>query len=378
MSVVLDVAVGLMTIFLVFSILVSGINEWVAQVFGRRGEFLRIGLQRLINDEAIYRRVLHHPLIDSLYRQRAARGKPPSYIDPANFAMALANVLLARGAASKGEPAAAPPLSVEALHESLASAALANSPVVAALGPIVDRAGDNIETALTGIQEWFNASMDRVSGWYKSRTRNVLFGIGFAVAALCNVDTIQIYSTLNQSSALRASLAAIATSAVATGKIGDVNIAELQTRAPTASEWASLQPMFEALRADGGSRLPIGWDCLGTVVRAGAAGPVGQATEAEGTGVKASAGRGGDAMKSAADAVVPSAEATTPTNAWKACAAATSRVMTQGSISDGILKIVGWLLSALAGTLGANYWFALLTNAVKIRGSGEKPAAAQV
>jgi len=90
---VLDIAIGLVTVFLIFSIVVSGINEWVAQRFARRGEFLRLGLQRLINDGGIYRRVLHHPLVGSLYREQAAKGKPPSYIDPNTFAMALADVL---------------------------------------------------------------------------------------------------------------------------------------------------------------------------------------------------------------------------------------------------------------------------------------------
>lgn len=378
MSVVLDVAVGLITIFLLFSILVSGINEWVAQVFARRGEFLRIGLQRLINDEAVYRRVLHHPLIDSLYRQRTARGKPPSYIDPANYAMALANVLLARAAASQADaPPVPPPLSVAALRESLASPALSGSPVVAALGPILDRSGNDIDTALKGIQDWFNASMDRVSGWYKSRTRNMLFMIGLVVAALCNVDTIQIYSTLNQSPALRASLAAVATSVVATGKVGDVNLAELQTRAPTMAEWTSIRPVFEAVRVDGANRLPIGWDCLGNALRTDAVGPLAQPSEAGGPGARRSDAGATTAVKSAVDAVAAaSPAATTSTDAWKACAAATSRAMTHGSVADGILKIIGWLLTALAGTLGASYWFALLTKAVKIRGSGEKPTAA--
>src|SRR6266852_3025165 len=100
MWVVLDIAIGLITVFLLFSIVVSGVNEWAAQVFARRGDYLRLGLQRLINDDAVYRRVLHHPLIGSLYQRRAAQGKPPSYVDPENFAMAISDVLLARTRAS--------------------------------------------------------------------------------------------------------------------------------------------------------------------------------------------------------------------------------------------------------------------------------------
>src|SRR6266849_529955 len=116
-----DVVIGLMTVFLLFSILVSGVNESFAQYFSRRGYYLRIGLQRLLNDDAVYRRVLHHPLIGSLYQKRAAQGKPPSYIDPENFAMAVADVLLARAGTERAPTDAAPQLTVQALRGALQS-----------------------------------------------------------------------------------------------------------------------------------------------------------------------------------------------------------------------------------------------------------------
>jgi hypothetical protein len=71
----LEVVTGLLLVYLIFAIVVSGIQEWWAQYRGHRGKFLRIGLQRLIGDESIFVRVLQHPLIGSLYRDRAARGR---------------------------------------------------------------------------------------------------------------------------------------------------------------------------------------------------------------------------------------------------------------------------------------------------------------
>jgi hypothetical protein len=124
MSAVLDVAIGLVVVFLLFSIAVSGINEWWAQVRSRRGEFLRLGMQRLIDDTAIYNRVLHHPLIGSLYRTRAAQGKPPSYVDPKNFAMAIADVLVARSGNRTSATATRSTLTVEMLQNALSSPAL--------------------------------------------------------------------------------------------------------------------------------------------------------------------------------------------------------------------------------------------------------------
>jgi len=338
MSVMLDVAIGLVLIFLIFSIVVSGVNEWFAQAFARRGFFLRLGLQRLINDEAIYRRVLHHPLIGSLYRERAAQGKPPSYVEASNFVLALADVLLAR-ANAKDQGNAAKPLSIEALRGALRAPVIATSPIGVALMPILDRAGTDLQGALKGIEDWFNSAMDRVGGWYKARTQKILFVIGFVIAVLCNVDTIEIVSTLSHSTALRTALDKVAESTVTTGKIGDIKIAELRDRAPTPAEWNSLWPVLDAMRSSGGAGLPVGYACLG------------------------------------ASFVAESADARSPKlEPWPACVEELRNTSATRSISQWLIKLAGWLLTALAGTLGAAYWFSLLSKVVDLRGAGRKPS----
>ena len=349
MSAVLDIVIGLVLIFLIFSIVVSGINEWVAQLYARRGEYLRIGLQRLINDGAIYRRVLHHPLVGSLYRERAAKGKPPSYIDPNSFAMAIADVLLARARVSQVAPAATnPPLSVDALRAALLAPALAGSPVALSLGPIIDRAGNDLSAALQGIQTWFNSGMDRVSGWYKARTRWLLFWIGLVVAALCNIDAIEITATLNRSPALRGSLVDTAAGIVETGKIGTVTITELRERAPTQAEWQSMRPVLEGLR-EGPATLPIGYGCLGAAFVAP------------------------DVVFKLVGGSAAGANGAPQRTVWSACVQQMKQAVASGSPANGLLKLLGWMLTAAAGTLGAGYWFGLLTKAINIRGTGPRP-----
>jgi hypothetical protein len=346
---VLDIAIGLVTVFLVFSIVVSGVNEWFAQLFARRGEYLREGLQRLINDGPIYRRVLHHPLVGSLYRERAAMGKPPSYIDPNTFAMAIADVLLARARVSQPEGTADHlPLTIEALRAALHTPALAASPVAVSLGPIIDRAGDDLGAALQGIQSWFNSGMDRVSGWYKTRTRWMLLWIGLLLAALCNIDAIEIAATLNRSPALRNSLVNTATGFVESGKVGNVTMADLGDRAPTQAEWQSMRPVLEGMRSASGT-LPIGYECLGAALAAP------------------------DVASRAAGGVAAGEEIINQRTVWTACAQQAKHAIASGSPANGLLKLLGWLLTAAAGTLGAGYWFGLLTKAINIRGTGPRP-----
>ena len=348
MSVLLDIAIGLIVVFLLFSIIVSGVAEWSAQLFARRGNFLRIGMQRLINDEAVYRRVLHHPLIGSLYRDRAAQGKPPSYVEPGNFALALSQVLIARANPDVASTEVARSLSVNALRGALRAPSLAGSPVSMALGPIFDQAGDDLDAALKGIEAWFGSAMNRVGGWYKARTQKVVFAIGVVLAAACNVDAIEIYGALNRSSEMRAAFVSAGQSIASSGKVGDVDLKQPSGSAITAAELASLRPVVQSA----GLVLPIGYACLGVAMNP-------------------------DAAVAKVDAAVAKAGAAVnagdPADPWNACKSELASSWHNRSAAVWILKLIGWALTAFAGTLGAAYWFQLLTKAIDIRGSGSKP-----
>ncbi len=44
--------------------------------------------------------------------------------------------------------------------------------------------------------QWFDDTMDRLSGWYKRNVQLVLFALGLAFAAALNVSTIEIARAL--------------------------------------------------------------------------------------------------------------------------------------------------------------------------------------
>jgi len=339
MSLLLDVAIGLGVVFLLFSIVVSGINEWVAQASGRRGAFLRLGVMRLINDQAVFYRVLHHPLIGSLYRQRAAQGRPPSYIEPKNFAVAIADVLIARASGAPSAHREPFSLTVAALQAAIRSPVLASSPVSTALAPILDRAQGNIEKALTDIEAWFNSGMDRVQGWYKGHSNRALFVIGLMIAAAGNIDTIEIYHALNSSAPLRAAMTAAAENVTKTGKVGDIAIQDSQGHALSSGDIQSLRREAGSLLAAAPPTWPIGYACLNAELQKN---PSGTAA---------------------------------PFNAdtWKSCAQEFTTTVKTRSASAWLVKLAGWTLTALAGTLGSTYWFQLLCKAIDIRGAGRKP-----
>jgi hypothetical protein len=61
----------------------------------------------------------------------------------------------------------------------------------------LSQSGFDIEKFNTKIENWFDDTMDRVSGWYKRQTQAVLFLIGLFMAITFNVDTIGIARKLS-------------------------------------------------------------------------------------------------------------------------------------------------------------------------------------
>jgi hypothetical protein len=122
-----------------------------------------------------------HPLIASLSRP----GKRPSYV-PANLFSSAVFDLLGR------HEEASPP--VQHVKASLA-----------ALKKTTPAVTDDQATH-TALEDWFNNSMDRVSGWYKRHMQLVALLVALAVTILTNADTLQIVGVLWRTPSLRADL----------------------------------------------------------------------------------------------------------------------------------------------------------------------------
>jgi hypothetical protein len=52
-------------------------------------------------------------------------------------------------------------------------------------------AEDDVQKFKASVEGWFNATMDRVSGWYKRFAQKWMILIGLALAVMLNVDTIR-------------------------------------------------------------------------------------------------------------------------------------------------------------------------------------------
>jgi hypothetical protein len=91
MLLILDVAIGLSFVFLLFSLFTTALNEIVLSMFDQRAEFLRTGLKQILgNHDPTVNAFITHGLIDSFSRK--VNGKP-AYLPSDAFVAALLDLI---------------------------------------------------------------------------------------------------------------------------------------------------------------------------------------------------------------------------------------------------------------------------------------------
>ena len=205
---VLDVGIGIALLFLFTSLVCSAMREAVETIMKSRAMDLERGIRELLkeDDGATYvKKLFDHPSIFGLYTgsydptklgeakyilgatgtkimPRAARSNLPTYIPSQNFSAALIDMVRSAGPGG--------PLSVASLRKG--AEAIQNEPIKFAVLSALDETGDDLAKTRKSIEAWYDSAMDRVSGWYKRRTQVALLAIGLLTGVLFNIDAITI------------------------------------------------------------------------------------------------------------------------------------------------------------------------------------------
>lgn len=400
-SEILDVAIGMVFIYLLLSLICSALNEIIESWMKKRATDLERGIRELLLDydgAGVVKQIYDHPLVGGLFRgdynpqhltheartglllrkiwalpqfsvRRNAyrlrglflnRGGAdlPSYIPSRNFSLALIDLVMREWRASnpRRQPAPPPPrgdrrivrspaqpaspagaaledyvgsYTLEELRAAVAAYASSDE-VRRALLPLVGTAA-NLDEARRSVERWYDSSMDRVSGWYKRRTQVIILFIGLGAAVFVNADTLAILKSLMNDPPLRQSLVAAAQ--------------EYAKANPTAPGGATPTPSpspdspIKACRENANSPecrveqnqqqiqqlgLPTGWDC-----------------------------RNPRALPQCVTftPLSPSTWIIWDSSAWRPWS----------------FKLLGWLLTAVAVSLGAPFWFDLLNKFMVVR-----------
>ncbi len=186
-SAILEVAIGLIFVYVLLSLIASAFNEVLARWGKVRSKNLQQGLVRLLPDDGLLECFCEHPLINSL-REESWFGKQeePLAIPPRTFALVIFDIL------STAKPFG----DLEGMRRSVE--ALEDYPRLgAALLALVNRPGQTFETVEQSVEEWFDLSMASVSSSYKRKMQSLIVLPAILVTVLFNADTFEIASALS-------------------------------------------------------------------------------------------------------------------------------------------------------------------------------------
>lgn len=239
-SVIIEVAIGLIFIFLLVSLISSGIGSKVSDLLAWRSRDLETGIRDYIlqGNERLLAKLYDSPLISALAQKNARQPqagdwvptkvvKKPVHIPPETFVLAMFDSLV---------PGAKGATTIDQLISSVAKLPM-TSPLRDPLLGLITRGDLTIDKARTNVENWFDAVMGRVSETYKRQMWLLALVIGIVTSVVLNVDTISIASRLWRDSTVRA------------------------TTADAARQYAA-QPVQSSTATDDLNKLnlPIGWD----------------------------------------------------------------------------------------------------------------------
>ena len=417
----IEVILGLVFVYLLLSLLCTAINEYIAGILNKRGRELFNAVDELLASDEVRNAFYGHPLITSLnpanaeIRDRLAKIKQklygtrwiyrlvnwvrpsirrqryPSYLPARNFALALLNStdfaavhlgVPGAPASTTGSPPGAvgsPPegglvaetpgqlvRTFEALLQQSAAdvSELLRDPSVASvlgsagtpeslrnsLADLATGAEEKLHKLQDGVEVWFNSAMDRVSGTYKRYTQIALLLIGLVAAILLNVDTIRIWQTLSTNDRARQALAqrAIAFDSAARDTSG-------QAAAGAAADTACAPVTGDA------AQKAVAKVLAGEHLTCGEARTVLAVSRAQLDSTELAVGWTNDELLKIGVAKQNADGSLTP-------------LVWPGYWHRAIWpKLLGLLLTAIAVSLGAPFWFDLLNKIVNIRAAGRAP-----
>ncbi len=329
---ILEVAIGLVATWLILSVAVSQIQEWISTALAWRAQNLERTIRNMLQNEQLARAFYNHPLIQSM--MEPGKERKPSYIPASTFATVMMDLFINAGSPAGEQAVGSGTPSIGQINAGILSIKQANP----GLGRIMDHifphlsnnlisVDQSVAQARINMENWYNSVQERATGWYK---RNIMFwalGIGIALALIFNIDTLQITTQLWKAPTVRQALIQQATATAAGAQ-------------PTGTLSTLLKPQDYA----DSLAVPVGW--------------------------------------STAPAADPSTQC-----GWMPFQNVHPGFISQNqcniivnlpAMNDGwgwFAKLLGILLSGVAAMQGAPFWFDILKKLVNIRGSGGAPTA---
>lgn len=430
----LDVFIGLVFVFLLYSLLATVLQEIVAHFLDLRARMLVKSIRVMLDDRETngttriarllyslwqnmdhfncplkpnkFSRVFYqHPSIKYL-AQSSWRSKP-AYISSFGFSSTLVKIL--RGDDFDGtEP------QMNAIYRTLfqtkrvasgAGTNAASAPIepetLAQIRQLYLDAQKDIDRFKTLLEKWYDELQDRTTGWYKKQSQIILFFIGLAIAFIFNADAIAITTILSKDKKAREDLVNLAVNSQdkydsLTRKLTKIHLKDsVQVITGTGKSLVAGKPADTSTR-DKAMNHDTVWryreydtlllsdrqltDAYNMVMA-----DINEANNILGLGrkwkdscVECAAVKQNLAKSNVSDSLKQALLQFLETEKGKEWCG--TKCITRGRWlqyhplqAGGLFTILGWILTAFAVSLGAPFWFDMLNKIIRLRATGPKP-----
>ena len=407
-NIALDIFISLAFIYLLYSLYATVIVEILASFLRLRAKNLEYAIKRMLTDDEkiaffdglkgifnlkffeknrkrdkLFNRFFEQPTIKYLSKPGLIWNRRPSYLARHSFSKALIDSIKENGDGNT---------LVAKITSGIDSCPMDNN-TRKHLKSLLEDANNDIQKFKILLEQWFNDTMERSVGWYKRNIQFILLVIGFVLAIAFNVNTIHITKLLSKDSKAREQLINLATGAVSKyegqllflGQSTGIDTAQLDT---IRSRLDTLMNIKKGLEADiretqvlfgGGWGLPDSISLMKDTVKIGSARNYFRELIKNDTLIQ-------NKLKKKVDVdsgifyksfVLKKEKCKKEDNQKR-------RIRYEYSFSAFKYKIkytwgnlAGYLLTALAISLGSPFWFDLLNKLIKLRGSVRQPVASE-
>jgi hypothetical protein len=335
--------IGLVFIFLLYSLLATILQEIIATIIGLRARVLKKGIKRMLDDgekskplSALFYR---HPLIK--YLAEGKNHSKPSYLSAQNFSKVLIDLLRGKDAKPGEDFTSMIQKALDDKQMKWEKIGI-NEETSEYLKSLWADAQGDVDKFKSMLEKWFDDTMERAIGWYKKRVQLILFGIGLFIAIFFNVDTISISQKLSRDPKLAEQLANNASAYMKTHEaLGE------QLRENTAKQKNTLSPK-DSITIENTSAALDSID-LAVINKA-------------------------NSLIDSANAMIKADIANVNhllALGWECHCPSICKCRICFNKNFHWWSIIGWLVTALAISLGAPFWFDLLNKLMKIKGTGK-------
>ena len=209
---ILEVAIGMVFVWLLLSVGTLEIQNRISIRFNWRADLLEKTILDMLKDRQMLESFYNHPLIQQLApKDKRNNFKRPDYIPNPVFATVAFEVIMNAGRSGDTIPVNSMSIeemlaSIKKLRETNPSLARTFQHIV----PNIEKEVEDFENKVTGfrlnVEGWFNNVMGQASTIYKQRAQVVAFFVGLGFAVFLNIDSIYIAQKLWQDPTARALL----------------------------------------------------------------------------------------------------------------------------------------------------------------------------